>query len=131
MGRLAAACAGMRDVGAAALWITYVAAGRFDVFAHQLLSPWDIAAPGMIANYTSKGRTFTMRAVAMGSRCTPAYYLDGVRWYPLDQDPIIELEKFIPLRDLVGVEVYTGGAATPAQFDPNTGCGAVVFWTKH
>jgi myo-inositol-1(or 4)-monophosphatase len=46
---LAAACAGMRDVGSAALGITYVADGRFDVFAHQYLSPWDIAAPGLIA----------------------------------------------------------------------------------
>jgi myo-inositol-1(or 4)-monophosphatase len=49
MGRLAAACAGMRDVGSAALGITYVADGRFDLFAHQFLSPWDIAAPGLIA----------------------------------------------------------------------------------
>jgi myo-inositol-1(or 4)-monophosphatase len=49
MARLAAACAGMRDVGSAALGVTYVADGRFDVFAHQFLSPWDIAAPGLIA----------------------------------------------------------------------------------
>ena len=49
MARLASACAGMRDVGSAALGVTYVADGRFDVFAHQFLSPWDIAAPGLIA----------------------------------------------------------------------------------
>jgi myo-inositol-1(or 4)-monophosphatase len=49
MTRLAAACAGMRDVGSAALGITYVADGRFDLFAHQFLSPWDIAGPGFIA----------------------------------------------------------------------------------
>jgi myo-inositol-1(or 4)-monophosphatase len=49
MARLAAACAGMRDVGSAALGVTYVADGRFDIFAHQYLSPWDIAAPGLIA----------------------------------------------------------------------------------
>jgi len=49
MARLAAACAGMRDVGSAALGITYVADGRFDIFAHQYLSPWDIAGPGLIA----------------------------------------------------------------------------------
>lgn len=49
MPRLAAACAGMRDVGSAALGITYVADGRFDLFAHQFLSPWDIAGPGFIA----------------------------------------------------------------------------------
>ena len=49
MPRLAAACAGMRDVGSAALGMTYVADGRFDLFAHQFLSPWDIAAPSLIA----------------------------------------------------------------------------------
>ena len=49
MPRLAAACAGMRDVGSAALGVTYVADGRFDLFAHQFLSPWDIAAPALIA----------------------------------------------------------------------------------
>lgn len=49
MARLAAACAGMRDVGSAALGICYVADGRFDLFAHQFLSPWDIAGPGFIA----------------------------------------------------------------------------------
>jgi len=89
------------------------------------------SAPGLVPNYTSRGRTFTMRSLALGGRCTPAYYLDGLRWYPLDENPIIELEKFVSLHDVAGVEVYTGGAATPAQFDPNTGCGAVVFWTKH
>jgi myo-inositol-1(or 4)-monophosphatase len=49
MVRLAAASAGMRDVGSAALGISYVADGRFDLFAHQFLSPWDIAGPGFIA----------------------------------------------------------------------------------
>ena len=49
MPRLAAACAGMRDVGSAALGMCYVADGRFDLFAHQFLSPWDIAAPSLIA----------------------------------------------------------------------------------
>src|SRR2546425_3413003 len=46
---LAAACAGMRDVGSAALGIAYVAMGRFDVFAHEYLSPWDVAGPALIA----------------------------------------------------------------------------------
>ena len=49
MTRLAAACAGMRDVGSAALGMTYVADGRFDIFAHQFLSPWDTAGPAFIA----------------------------------------------------------------------------------
>lgn len=49
MPRLAAACAGLRDVGSAALGIAYVADGRFDLFTHQFLSPWDIAGPSLIA----------------------------------------------------------------------------------
>jgi myo-inositol-1(or 4)-monophosphatase len=39
----------MRDVGSAALGMTYVADGRFDLFAHQFLSPWDTAGPSFIA----------------------------------------------------------------------------------
>jgi len=46
---LAAASAGMRDLGSAALGIAYVAMGRFDVFAHEYLSPWDVAGPALIA----------------------------------------------------------------------------------
>ena len=49
MPRLAAACAGMRDVGSAALGMAYIADGRFDLFAHQFLSPWDTAGPSFIA----------------------------------------------------------------------------------
>ena len=87
-------------------------------------------APGVAANYTVKGRTFTMRSAWDGNRCSPVYFLDGMRWYALDQSPILELERFIQLHDLAAVEVYAGGASTPAQFDAGTGCGAVVFWTK-
>jgi hypothetical protein len=89
-------------------------------------------APGALT-YTPRGRIFTMRAGASGDRCSPAYFLDGTRWYPLDKNPLTELEQYIPIHDLAAVEVYAGGATTPAQFDPGdgTGCGAVVFWTKH
>ena len=38
-----------RVIGSAALEICYVAAGRFDLFIHGALSPWDIAAPWLIA----------------------------------------------------------------------------------
>ncbi|HZP95350.1 MAG TPA: inositol monophosphatase [Candidatus Limnocylindria bacterium] len=42
-------CARLRVLGSAALEIAYVAMGRFDLFAHEALSPWDIAAPALIA----------------------------------------------------------------------------------
>lgn len=41
-------CARLRGLGSAALEICYVAAGRFDLFVHDRLSPWDIAAPWLI-----------------------------------------------------------------------------------
>lgn len=42
-------CARLRVFGSAALEMCYVAMGRFDLFAHGALSPWDIAAPALIA----------------------------------------------------------------------------------
>ena len=87
-------------------------------------------APGLTPMYSSKGRTYAMRSTATGDRCSPTYYLDGIRWYALDTSPILELERFISLNDLAAVEVYAGGAGLPMQFDSGTGCGAVAFWTK-
>jgi hypothetical protein len=87
-------------------------------------------APGMMPQYTAKGRTFTMRSTAGGNRCTPSYYLDGMRWFPLDAPSIIELERFMSLNDVAAVEVYSSAAGMPMQFDNGNGCGSVVFWTK-
>jgi len=42
--RVAAATAGMRRAGSAALDLADVAAGRFDAFWEQRLAPWDVAA---------------------------------------------------------------------------------------
>lgn len=42
-------CARLRVLGSAALEICYVAQGRLDLFVHEALSPWDIAAPWLIA----------------------------------------------------------------------------------
>ncbi len=42
------ATARIRVVGSAALEMCYVAAGRFDLFVHGALHPWDIAAPWLI-----------------------------------------------------------------------------------
>lgn len=42
-------CARLRVIGSAALEISYTAMGRFDLLVHEALSPWDIAAPSLIA----------------------------------------------------------------------------------
>jgi myo-inositol-1(or 4)-monophosphatase len=39
---------GVRRAGAAALDLAYVACGRFDGFWEQGLSPWDVAAGGLL-----------------------------------------------------------------------------------
>ncbi|HEV2250292.1 MAG TPA: inositol monophosphatase [Candidatus Limnocylindria bacterium] len=39
----------LRVIGSAALEICYVACGKFDLFVHEALAPWDIAAAGLIA----------------------------------------------------------------------------------
>lgn len=41
-------CARQRVVGSASLEMCYAAAGRFDLFVHGALYPWDIAAPWLI-----------------------------------------------------------------------------------
>ncbi|HEY7624103.1 MAG TPA: inositol monophosphatase [Candidatus Limnocylindria bacterium] len=46
---LNATCARLRVIGSAGLEIAYTAMGRFDLFVHESLSPWDIAAPWLIA----------------------------------------------------------------------------------
>jgi len=87
-------------------------------------------APGVTPEYTRNGRTFTMRSTVNGDRCSPTYYLDGTRWFPLDGLSIIELERFMTLNDVAAVEVYSSGAGMPMQFDTGNGCSSVVFWTK-
>jgi len=46
---LNATCARLRVIGSAGLEISYLAMGRFDLFVHEALSPWDVAAAGLIA----------------------------------------------------------------------------------
>jgi myo-inositol-1(or 4)-monophosphatase len=46
---LNATAARLRVIGSAALEICYVACGKFDLFVHEALAPWDIAAAALIA----------------------------------------------------------------------------------
>ena len=47
-GRVIAASAGIRRMGAASLDLAYVAAGRFDGFWERDLNPWDVAAGAVL-----------------------------------------------------------------------------------
>ena len=46
---LNATCARLRVLGSAALEMCYVAMGAFDLFVHEALAPWDVAASAFIA----------------------------------------------------------------------------------
>jgi myo-inositol-1(or 4)-monophosphatase len=48
-GRFARMTQGVRRLGSAALDLCYVAAGRFDGYWELTLSPWDVAAGGLVA----------------------------------------------------------------------------------
>ena len=48
-GRFSMRCRGVRRLGSAALDLSYIAAGRMDGYWEMRLSPWDVAAGGLIA----------------------------------------------------------------------------------
>ena len=57
------------------------------------------------------------------ARCLPQYYVDG----QLDDD----FGPTTPIRDVVGIEVYTGASDVPGEFaGADAGCGVVVIWTR-
>ena len=56
--------AGIRRLGAAALDLAYVAAGRFEAFFETGLSPWDVAAGGLLVTEAGGVVTRTGGAVA-------------------------------------------------------------------
>ena len=78
----------LRSLGAASLEICYVAAGRFDLFIHSALGPWDIAAGGLIAREagasvvslrTGKDAAWDESQVIIGP---PALVRDALRTIP-------------------------------------------------
>jgi len=81
-------CSRLRTFGAAALEIAYLAAGRFDLFVHGALGPWDIAAGGVIAREagaavvsltTGKDAAWDERQVIIGP---PSLVRDALRTMP-------------------------------------------------
>ena len=72
------------------------------------------------------GRSLIIR----GRACTPMVFLDG-RLYKLDPD--LGLNDILTF-DVEVVELYKGTASIPAEFNYSnnlqTGCGAIVVWTR-
>lgn len=59
--------------------------------------------------------------------CTPLIYLDGIPTAIGD----VSLNSIVPLRVLMGVEVYRSAVEAPQQYARNAqGCGVVLLWTR-
>lgn len=69
------------------------------------------------------GSGCTIRMARAPMRCLPDYWIDGRldnQWGPV-----------VSIRDIEGIEVYTGAADVPGEFAGRTaGCGTIVIWTK-
>lgn len=64
-----------------------------------------------------------IRMARAPQRCSPEYYVDG----QVDND----FGPSTPIRDVIGIEVYTGPTDVPGEFaGRNSGCGVVVLWTR-
>lgn len=60
-------------------------------------------------------------------RCHPRIWLDGVR---LPRDAAEDIDRVAGPREITAVEVYSGPAQMPPQFNVTGSlCGAVVMWT--
>jgi len=70
------------------------------------------------------GDRIVMRSVSMRGWCTPELWVDGMR---VVND--LTLDILVSVQDLLAAEVYTGGAAVPAQYSGLSGCGAIVLYT--
>lgn len=66
----------------------------------------------------------TTRIYGRGQKCM-VIYLDGV---PVGRD--FDVSRNMPPEWVKAVEVYASANQTPPQFSQQTGCGAVVFWTR-
>lgn len=76
---------------------------------------------------TSTGYTLmSSRGSGLRARCSPAIFLNGVRYQVLDPT---EVENLVPLAMVAGVEVYAG-PTSPVRYTGYSPCGAILIWTK-
>jgi len=70
-----------------------------------------------------------VRSLRGGQRCGDMlFYLDGVRVNPSRQQ---EIDYMTDPRRLAGIEVFTGSAQIPIEYNPTgASCGVVLLWTR-
>lgn len=83
--------------------------------------------PGVTITPGMNGRDqVTLRGITSSSgRCIPAVFIDGAKVAVPDG----VIDDVINQNDVRALEVYTGTASIPLEFQTNTGCGAVVLWS--
>lgn len=84
----------------------------------------------MIPGLRVGNRSTAVNSVRLrGSRCAPQYWLDGT---PLAPGVEFDIDAINP-RSLEGMEVYSGPASVPVEFQRdrtgNSSCGTVLLWT--
>ena len=79
--------AGTRAMGSAALSLAYVAAGRYDAYWEDGLSPWDVAAGllmvreagGYVSDYSDRDKMFDNGEIVSGNDRIHASLLKTIR----------------------------------------------------
>jgi hypothetical protein len=75
--------------------------------------------------------TFT-RGMSSMRQCMPAIFIDGalMRSGGNLRPNELPLDEWVNPRDIEGIELYHGAAATPAIYNQQAQCGVVAIWTK-
>ena len=83
----------------------------------------------MIPGARVESRGFRTQVRFRGARCAPLTWLDGTPLYAGEFD----LDSIDP-RSMEGIEIYSGPAGVPAEFQGNrqlsSSCGTVLLWTR-
>jgi outer membrane receptor for ferrienterochelin and colicin len=72
------------------------------------------------------------RGMSSMRQCMPAIFIDGalMRSGGILRPNELPLDEWVNPRDIEGIELYHGAAATPAIYNQQAQCGVVVIWTK-
>lgn len=67
-----------------------------------------------------------------GRTCSPTFYVDGAEVHRggANSGPL-RPDDFLHPEDLEAVEIYTGAASVPLQYQARSPCGLVLVWTRH
>ncbi|MGI8545793.1 MAG: carboxypeptidase regulatory-like domain-containing protein [Gemmatimonadaceae bacterium] len=98
----------------------YITAEDIERYATISITDALRSTPGL---RVSPGRSGYQLSVRGG--CSPEVYLDGVHM----ADGAQNIDQFVRPEQVAGIEVYTGVAGAPVQYESN-GCGAVLVWTR-